>query len=166
MKILTSSIFILFLSLNVFGHDYYFSFAEIEYDAEHSCLLMSIKVATHDLEYYYQKKTGETKSIEKAFAVDSCTKKITKFLQEGLSINQSSVPVVMTLEGKTTGKDGFTYFYYKSDKIDPKIGLTVKYDLFMDIFTEQQNKVNFIVNHQNRSYEFLLFHREHEINIY
>ena len=166
MKKLLLSLFVLFLSLNVFGHDYYFSFAEIEYDADHSCLLMSIKVSTHDLEYYYQKKTGESKSIEKAFEIDSCTRKIMKFIQEGLTINQISVPIALNLEGRTTSKDGFTYFYFKSDKIDPKIALTVKYDLFMDIFTEQQNKINFIVNHQTKSYEFLLFHREHQINIY
>ncbi len=166
MKKLLLSLFVLFLSLNVFGHDYYFSFAEIEYDAEQSCLLMSIKVSTHDLDYYYQKKTGESKSIEKAFEIDSCTRKIMKFIQEGLTINQISVPIALTLEGRTTSKDGFTYFYFKSDKIDPKIALTVKYDLFMDIFTEQQNKINFIVNHQTKSYEFLLFHREHQINIY
>ncbi len=166
MKKLLLSLFVLFLSLNVFGHDYYFSFAEIEYDADHSCLLMSIKVSTHDLDYYYQKKTGESKSIEKAFEMDSCTRKIMQFIQDGITISQMSVPVALNLEGRTTTKDGFTYFYFKSDKIDPKIALTVKYDLFMDIFTEQQNKINFIVNHQTKSYEFLLFHREHQINIY
>lgn len=166
MKNLILSIFTLFLSLCGFGHDYYFSFAEIEYDAEQSCLLISIKVSTHDLDYYYQKKTGESKSIEKVFEMDSCTRKIIQFIQEGLSIKQMSIPVGLNLEGRTTNKDGFTYFYFKSDKINPKIGLVVKYDLFMDIYTEQQNKINFIVNHQTKSYEFLLFHREHEINIY
>ena len=166
MKILIGSIFLLFMTLNVFGHDYYFSFAEIEYDADQSCLLMSIKVSTHDLDYYNQKKTGESRSIEKAFEMDSCTRKIMKFIQEGITISQISVPIALNLEGRTISKDGFTYFYFKSDKIDPMIGLTVKYDLFMDIFTEQQNKINFIVNHQTKSYEFLLFHREHQINIY
>ncbi len=84
----------LFISGFTFSHDYYFSFAEIQYNKETTCLEISIKVSSHDLDTYFRKKITDV-SIEKARKVDSLSPKINQFILDGFVIKQQEKQLLL-----------------------------------------------------------------------
>ena len=153
----------LFISGFAFSHDYYFSFAEIQYNKETTCLEISIKVSSHDLETYFRKKITDV-SIEKARKVDSLSHKINQFILDGFVIKQQEKQLLLSIDGYENNLDGYTYFYLKSEPLHKEIPMLLKYDLFMDLFPEQQQKVT-LIGDTISSYQFMLFQREQTINL-
>lgn len=153
----------LFISGFAFSHDYYFSFAEIQYNKETTCLEISIKVSSHDLDNYFRKKVVDI-NIEKARKIDSLSSKINQLILNGFVIKQEGSSISQRIEGYENTLDGFTYFYLISEPIQQGIPIQLKYDLFMDLFPEQQQKVT-LIGDTISSYQFMLFQREQTINL-
>ena len=60
----------LLISTCIYSHNSYFSFAEMQYNQQSSCLEISICVSTHDLDFYFRQKVQDIR-LEKAMENDS-----------------------------------------------------------------------------------------------
>jgi hypothetical protein len=103
-------------------------------------------------------------NIEKARKIDSLLSKINQLILNGFVIKQEGSTISQRIEGYENTLDGFTYFYLISEPIQQGIPIQLKYDLFMDLFPEQQQKVT-LIGDTISSYQFMLFQREQTINL-
>lgn len=154
----------LFISTCIYSHNSYFSFAEMQYNQQSSCLEISICVSTHDLDFYFRQKVQDIR-LEKAMENDSLLKKINQLITNGFSIKQGGVTNQLSIEAYENTLDGYTFFYLKSEPIRWNEPTSVTYDLFMDLFTEQQQKLTVLGSKNSDTYPFMLFQREQTIKL-
>ena len=163
MRIVLLQLFLL-LSTWIYSHNSYFSFAEMQYNQQTSCLEISICVSTHDLDFYFRQKIQDI-SLEKAMKNDTLLKKINLLITNGFAIRQGGIKNQLTIEAYENTLDGYTFFYIKSEPIRLNEPTSVTYDLFMDLFTEQQQKLTVLGSNHSNTYPFMLFQREQTINL-
>ena len=154
----------LLISTCIYSHNSYFSFAEMQYNQQSSCLEISICVSTHDLDFYFRQKVQDIR-LEKAMENDSLLKKINLLITNGFSIKQGGVTNQLSIEAYENTLDGYTFFYLKSEPIRWNEPTSVTYDLFMDLFTEQQQKLTVLGSKHSDTYPFMLFQREQTIKL-
>jgi len=159
-------IILLSISHLSYGHETYYAFAEMEYDTDCSCLEISITVSSHDLntaaENLIQEYPGLEKSLNDAKKSEHL---INNFIFKGFEISQNSKPILLSFEGFELLNDGNCLFYFKSEKINLS-QITVRFDLFMNEFNEQQNKLIFIKSEEKTEpYNFFIFRRQTEIKL-
>lgn len=162
MRVILVLIFLFYSSAEITAHAYYFSFAEIQYNQQTACLEISIKVASHDLEDYFRKKVVDM-SLEKARRIDSISTKINQLILAGFVIKQDNHTIELTIQGYENTPDGFTYFYLTSAPLFKEKETILTYDLFMDLYPEQQQKVT-LLGKKMSTYQFMLFQREQLLN--
>ena len=149
MKQIFTLIFLSFHALT-FAHETYFAFAEMEYDDKCSCLEISITVSSHDLNEIAENDIENYKGLESALIDKKQIKEITDNI---------------ILKGFELNNDGNCYFFFKSEEIEPET-INVRFDLFMGIYTEQQNKIIYRnSNDINETYGFFIFKRQTDIKL-
>ena len=165
MKHIFTLIFLSFHTLN-FAHETYFAFAEMEYDDKCSCLEISIKVSSHDLNEIAENDIENYKSLESALIDKKQIKEITdNIILKGFQISQAKIITQLFYEGFELNNDGNCYFFFKSEEIEPET-INVRFDLFMGIYTEQQNKIIYRnSNDINETYGFFIFKRQTDIKL-
>lgn len=173
-----NALFIFFVILNtcVFAHDYFFAFAEVEYDELNGRVEATVTVTTHDFERYLQKKEilqGEINScLGDSFKLQAIEKELNKCFY--LNLNPLSENSIMDgiesfhfkLDGFETQLTGTVQFYLSSDLKRPLESFEVTFDLLMNEYPEQQNKLTFINRGQKRTYVFLQTKRTQIIDLY
>lgn len=173
-----NAFFIFFVILNscAFAHDYFFAFAEVEYDELNGRLEASVTVTTHDFERYLQKKEilqGEINScIGDSVKLQVLENELNKYFY--LNLNPLSENTILEgvesfhfeLEGFETQLTGTVQFYLSSELKRPLESFEVTFDLLMDEYPEQQNKLTFINRGQKRTYVFLQAKRTQIIDLY
>ena len=140
-------IFILALLLSLktlgFAHETYFSFAEMQYDSECNCLEVTLTLSAHDLEAYAENQNLLSSTLEKGLEnKGNLQDLVQEIILEGFKIKQKRQDITLFYEGYELFEDGTCSFYLRSDKIDDT-ECTLFYGLFMDIYPEQQNKLNY-----------------------
>jgi len=140
-------IFILFISSVSYGHEYYFAFAEVEYNEMDGKIEATIRVSTHDLEKALRDKKLITKDLS-ALSQDTLSLSVLeKEIEAHFSISlkdASGKSLDFILEGYETQKTGIVEFYLSADLKKNAQQLDITFDLLMDEFPEQQNKLTFI----------------------
>lgn len=126
------------------AHEFYFAFAEIEYNGSSKKLEITLEVTAHDLETD-MKKAGIVidKHIENQGKNPEFKKQLELHLSKGfeIAISDSSIPLkVIGFDVMPTGQ---LYVYLESDPVVPKTSIDFKFDLLMDTFPNQQNKITF-----------------------
>lgn len=134
---------------SVQAHEYYFAFGEIEYNEATKRFEITLEMSAHDVEFDL-KKTGVTldKHIEDQIQNKEFKKQLEVYLLNGFSISSGSSPVNFSLMGFDVLPNGQLYAYLESAQIEPDKELRFKFDLLMDSFPNQQNKITLI--HQKR----------------
>ena len=148
-------LFLLFLSAFSYGHDTYFAFAEMEYDEDCSCLEISIKVSAHDLNSIAENQTKNYLGLEKTLnSKEGNSNIIQQIILQGFEINQYQKKIVSFYEGFELNNDGDCFFYFKTEKLEKGL-IDIRFDLFMNTYLEQQNKL--IYNKSDHSKQTLVF---------
>ena len=148
-------LFLLFLSAFSYGHDTYFAFAEMEYDEDCSCLEISIKVSAHDLNSIAENQTKNYLGLEKTLnSKEGNSNIIQQIILKGFEINQYQKKIVSFYEGFELNNDGDCFFYFKTEKLEKGL-IDIRFDLFMNTYLEQQNKL--IYNKSDHSKQTLVF---------
>lgn len=158
------SLFVTF-AFSSFSHEYYFAFAEMEYNENTKCFELSLIVSTHDIEHWLKDKGIQVKELEDHYADSSLQKEFENTLLKGfsISINNSSVPFQMI--DYEVKKDGLTEFYFTSSPVETPSILLAKFDLLMDQYPQQQNKLTVIYHSKKQTYPFLNTQREQKIEL-
>ena len=148
-----------------FAHEYYFSFAEMEYNTTNKKLELTLIVSTHDIEHWLQDKGIPVKELEDHYSDSLLQKNIGETLLKGYSVTCNKTGVIFHIIGYDVLKTGVTEFYFSSNSFELMSPLLIRYDLLMDKYPAQQNKLTFIYNSTKESYSFLPFKNEQNIEI-
>ena len=149
----------------IYAHDTFFSFAEMQYDENCQCLEISLSISSHDLEEKAASLIENYESLETSFKVESNRKQISEFIRDGFAIFQNKQEIELQMMGYELLEDGSCSLYFTSEALKQE-NITMKYDLFMQEFSEQQNKLQYLKSpNKTEIFTFFIFRRETEINL-
>ena len=158
-------IFSLLAPALLYAHDTFFSFAEMQYDQSCQCLEISLSISSHDLEEKAELLIENYASLEESLKIESDRERILKFVKDGFVIYQNKQQLELQLMGYELLEDGTCSMYLISESVKQE-NITMKYDLFMQEFSEQQNKLQYLKSpDKTEIFTFFIFRRETEINL-
>ena len=112
------TIIILSFHAFTFSHETYFAFAEMEYNDDCSCLEISIKVSSHDLNSIAENKIEDFQSLESALNDKKQIADIVEnILLQGFEISQHEKFTQLFYEGYELNNDGNCYFFLGAKKL-------------------------------------------------
>lgn len=158
---------VVFISFSIisYAHEYYFAFAEMEYNKTSSRFELTLIVSTHDIEHWLQDKGIKVKELEDHYTDSTLQKEFGIQLLNGYSVSMNNLNIPFQITGFEVKENGLSEFYFASNTLQLSSPLLVKFDLLMDKFSEQQNKLTFINNNQKSTYPFLTAKREQLIKL-
>ena len=162
---------ILFISSISFAHNYYFAFAEVEYNEMNRSLEATIIASAHDVESVLRENDVISKSLDYAkknkkeyYAINDFINKIfSVYVADSLSdfALDSSLPpqLEFVLDGFEVLLNGDIQFYLSTKIQNPINQFQIKFDLLMDKFPEQQNKLTFRFRNKKLTHNYLTTNR-------
>ena len=134
------TLFLLLFS-NAWSHDFYFSFAEMEYNVITKKVEMTLTVTTHDLERSLEADGREIDNI--ASLSEDESKLIESYLNKHFLLSSEGLQSRFRFIGHEVFLDGTSNFYFESEEIDLSGDVVILFDVLMESFPEQQNKLTF-----------------------
>lgn len=122
-------------------HEYYFSFGEIQYSDKHKRFEISVTCTGHDLEEYIKDKGIEIPKFEECSESPVHQKKIEKVIQEGFKVYVDDKSILLELVGMEVNTKDQAIFYLTSREMIKPVNFEVEYNLLMDYYPIQQNKL-------------------------
>lgn len=162
-----NSLLILFCVLQsmVFGHDYFFAFAEVKYDDFSQVFETSISASAHDLERIFEEKSWSLDELDNFSTENEHFTDISNWILSTFSIRNGSNQVAFTLIGCETELNGMVHFYFESTPIELIGNLVVTFNFLMSEFPQQQNKLTLYYRDQTITTTFLSSSYTHEIRL-
>lgn len=146
-----------------FGHKYYFGFAEVEYDYFSQRFEATLTVTAHDLELAVTKNGTPTGDLE---ALDSLqTIILENYINANFKINSNDLKCVFKLIGHDTELNGKINFYLESTEITITDTIEVEFDILMDNYQEQQNKITLYYQEQSYTLAFTRGNKKQTIQL-
>jgi hypothetical protein len=164
-------LFILYLSVISYAHKYYFAFAEVEYNEMNQTLEATIIATSHDVEFVLKEQGVISKSLDYAQQNKKEYQAINDYLNKTFSVHtvdsltilalDSSLPprLEFILDGFEVLLNGYVQFYLSGKTTSPITQCYVKFDLLMDKFPDQQNKLTFRFREKKLTYNYLIFNK-------
>lgn len=142
--------------LSAQAHEFYFAFGEVEYNETNKRLEITLEMSAHDIESD-MKKTGVVfdKHIENQTQSGTFKKQLETYLLNSFSISSDETPVRLSLVGFDVLPNGQLYAYLESVPLELGKSLLFRFDLLMETFPDQQNKITFIRHKQKQTAVFL-----------
>lgn len=165
MKYLLVLSFFLCSSFISLAHEYYFAFAEAQYNNSSKKIELSLSVSTHDIEHWLQDKGVKVKELEDHYKDSSIQKEFSNELLKGISFSINSLNIEFKIIGYQVNKNGLTDFFFESNEVELSNLITVRFDLLMDKYKEQQNKLTFIYQLKKHTYPFTQINKEQVIQL-
>jgi hypothetical protein len=163
MKKSIFTFFFILTSFNTFSHEYYFAFSEMEYNIEHKNFELTLFVSTHDIEHWFQDNNIQINELEDHVKDTTLQKQFGTILLNGFSVTNNDSKLQFKIVGYEVLKTGISQFYFVSNNVEIVSPLLIKFDLLMNKYPEQQNKLTFIFENQKKSYSFLPSRKEETI---
>lgn len=153
------SLVFLFLC-NVFGneevHPYHFCYAEIEYNADNEIFEASMDFSTHDLEAIYNKDQHASKNITIDLDQEENLLILEQYINKHFyfSSQNAHFKTFFKIEGFDAEVNGNIILFLKAYAPRKVEKLFFTFDLFMDIFPSQENKMTFLQKKSKETYNF------------
>lgn len=157
MKNILTVLLIYFSSLG-YAHDYFFAFAEVQFNHEKKRLEISIRVTGHDFEEYMKHVGKETLRMEECINNPIEMQKIKSVLFSEFKITTNGAPLALEIVGMEINNKDEAIFYVTSKENIELTTVTFTFDLLMNYFKEQQNKLT-IFTKEGKDYLTFLPHR-------
>lgn len=160
-------VLLIFMCLGNFSyaHNYFFSFAEVEYNEFCGCFESSITFTTHDFEQLLSKKNILNKNLESTLNDYQLKQNIETIINEGFQITSENKIVEFQLDGNEIGLNGLTTFFLSSKPIKLSSVILFQYNLLMNEVAEQQNKLTFIFRGEKTTMNFIANQVTHSIKL-
>lgn len=165
MRILLAFILLLFISLKAQAHDFYFAFAEVEYNQDTQRFEGTIIFTTHDLERAIQKEHPEFPTMDTLTVNSSSFQLIRNEIENGFSISVDGQKLEITLIGMENFLTGTSNIYFESEITHPRDEISFEYDLLMDEYEGQQNKISLLFNEDKETLYFINNERKQNIKL-
>jgi hypothetical protein len=156
MKKYSILFFSILFTLNLSAHPFYFSYAEIQYNEFCNCFEGFISLSSHDFEELLNEEKNTKTNISKAMNDSLLKKEISEILNSGLSFSADRQEIPIQLEGYESEMNGLTRFYFKTQPFKNSQEIIVEFDLFMEKYKEQQNKLTIIQRDKKVTIDFLI----------
>lgn len=156
-------IFSLILSYSAFSHDYYFAFAEVDYNELTEEMHATVIVSTHDLEYMLRSKGIISKDLASYTENKEAIHTIQTEIQKGFGFRFSGEQKTLEFEGMELLLTGNTQFYFSLKQVKSLERVSVNFDFMMDVFKEQQNKMTLIYRNSKTTFVFLASQKEQDL---
>lgn len=148
--------FILLVSaFNAHAHEYYFAFAEVEYNDVTQKFESTLIVSTHDLEMVLERDSIITQDLAELQTDQKEYRILENYLCSHFKVETTNQVCVFKLIGIECQLNGTTNFYFESEEIRIGQSIDFHFDLLMDHFKEQNNKLTFYYRNNNYTYSFL-----------
>ena len=155
-------IFVMLLTNFSFGHAYYFAFAEMQFNEESSRFEISIRATGHDVEDYMKHIGQDVGQLEKANSNPVAKKQLETMLQQHFVITVNNQPIILDLVGVEINAKDEAIFYLTSRKMKQPKRIEITFDLLMNLFEEQQNKIT-VFTPEGKKYLSFLPHKTKRI---
>jgi len=136
----------------------------MEYNLESKKLELTIIISTHDVEHWLSENGIKENELENKLNDSIIKNKIGNTILKGFVVTSKDSQVRFHIIGYEVKDNGVTEFYFKSTPIEIQKPLLVKYDLLMDSFPNQQNKLTFIYQSKKQTFAYISSEREHYID--
>lgn len=156
-------LFYLFFYSFSFSHEFFFAFAEVEYDEMNGRFEVSVTATTHDLDKSLRSVDPGFKGLYQANGDSSSFNLIERELNLHFSASSKSDNSILDgtnaiyfrLDGIETELNGTVHLYLSSEYRSNLAPLEFTFDLLMDDFSEQQNKLTVIHRGKKSTFVFL-----------
>lgn len=146
-------------------HEYFLGFAEMQYNDDSKKLEVSIAITGHDLEQYLDEKGINVPKLEECINQPVHLAKIEKEIQNGFQVKDGTDNLLLDLVGMEVNNRDQAIFYLTSREIEKPTKLTVRFDLLMNYFIKQQNKLTVFKDGKKEFYAFLKTGPERKIDL-
>ena len=137
-----------------YGHDYFFGFAEVEYNDITQEFEATLTVSTHDLENILLSDNVIEHKLDTEKMDAQELNAIEKYLLTYFSISTESRECKFKLIGYDVHNNGSANFYFESEAIELGTEIEFQFDLLMNQFQEQQNKITLYYRNKNYTFPF------------
>lgn len=137
------------------AHDYFFAFAELEYNEVTQRVEATVMVTTHDLEKMFEMNENQIIRIDAQQKDSATTKLVNNYILEHFQLKTAQQTCQFQLIGFETALNGITNFYYESDPIELISPFSIQFDILMDQYPQQQNKITLIYRDKSYTNDFL-----------
>ena len=149
------SILCILISTYTFSHDFFFAHAELEYNEMGDRLECTLTFTTHDLEKQWLSLGKSSLLFEKLLSDSSIAMEFSNFISHHFYVDLSdSQKTDFQIDGMESMTNGTTNLYM-SLSLNGAIPQHIYFDLLMDFYPQQQNKLIFIYRESKSSYVFL-----------
>ena len=147
-----------------YSHEYFFAFAEVEYNDISKKLEATVTASTHDVENAIRETNSTLKNIESINQGSNDFKIVEDYLLEHFKVsseNESNLKLI----GFEVLLNGVTNFFFESIEMNIEDTLHIEFDLLMQQHQEQQNKITFYYRNKTYTRPFLYDVRKQEIKL-
>ena len=155
MKLVFLSVLFCLTSTLAVAHEYFFAFAEMEYNEVSQRMETTVTLTTHDLEKMFEMKLGEIIRLDTHQKDSATTRLVNDYILEHFQLKTSSQIVEFHMIGFETALNGTTNFYFESEPIELTNTFSIQFDVLMDQYPQQQNKITLIYRDKSYTYDFL-----------
>ena len=155
MKLLIIISFLSIFSLKSNAHDYYFAFAEMELNKESQKLEVTLILNSHDISHWLENKNFTLLDLEEPTLEKNLKEGLNNFLLSGFKISHKSDHYKLIFKGILLKDDGNIEFYFESQKKVEQDEVNITFDLLMNQYNQQQNKLIYLKELKKETYEFL-----------
>ena len=148
------------LGATLYAHNSYFAFAEIEYKEKESKIEATVVLTAHDFEEFLKNSKRIKSTLENALADSVEAVAVLTEINQHFAISSgltefSKNQIMLNYDGYQLLLNGNIEFYFSARNILPQTAFTIHFDLLMDFFPEQQNKLTLIYRTKKRTCVFL-----------
>ena len=164
MRLIAIVVFFL-TATSSFGHEYFFAFAEVEYNDITRKFESTLIVSTHDLEKILKEKDNELGDLKNIRSGSTSHEALQSFLVHHFRIKCGESIAKMKLIGHEVSLEGTTNFYLESEPITLNGVLEITFDLLMNETESQQNKLTLYVRDKSYTRPFVHNTRKQTIKL-
>jgi hypothetical protein len=137
------------------AHDYYFGFAEMQYNETNKTLETTLVLSAHDFEEILFKEKIIDKELEFLVGNKAFIQQLEKIVLNHFTVQSGNIQFKFDLIGYEVFNTGLINLYLQAENVKLGHNLLIKFDSLMDEFPEQQNKLTFIYGTQKATAVFL-----------
>jgi len=137
------------------SHEYFFAFAEMDYNKADRCFEITLEGSAHDVEDVMNETGIAIKELEDHYTDAVMLAKIEAFINNGFTLASGGKTTSLKLMGMEVKTNGMVYFYLRSEVIELTSKLDVRFDWLMDALPQQQNKITIRIGEQKYTAVFL-----------
>lgn len=134
---------ILLSSIHVFGHKFYVSIAEMEYDSTQNRINVSVKMTAHDFEQMLSRKFDRKIDLEKTSDTSDVGEFMQMYLKQNFQLHSADTQLEMNYLGKEVDLRGELYCYFYFANVPDPTTIKIVNKLLFSISDQQQNIVHY-----------------------